>query len=86
LYSPALVANLWDVTDKDIDRFGKSLLEKWGICTGTEDESSNNRLGNRDVSLSEAVAMSRDSCKLKFLVGAAPVVFGIPVFCSRPSS
>lgn len=27
--SPAIVANLWDVTDRDIDRFGKALLEAW---------------------------------------------------------
>ncbi|KAF7803655.1 separase isoform X2 [Senna tora] len=27
--SPAIVANLWDVTDKDIDRFGKAMLDAW---------------------------------------------------------
>ncbi|CAH9052128.1 unnamed protein product [Cuscuta europaea] len=27
--SPIIVANLWEVTDKDIDRFGKTLLEGW---------------------------------------------------------
>ncbi|XP_020220359.1 separase isoform X1 [Cajanus cajan] len=27
--SPAVVANLWDVTDKDIDRFGKAMLDAW---------------------------------------------------------
>lgn len=27
--SPVVVANLWEVTDKDIDRFGKTLLESW---------------------------------------------------------
>ncbi|XP_072953682.1 separase isoform X1 [Typha angustifolia] len=27
--SPAVVANLWDVTDKDIDRFGKAMLNSW---------------------------------------------------------
>ncbi|EOA19088.1 hypothetical protein CARUB_v10007755mg [Capsella rubella] len=27
--SPAIVATLWDVTDRDIDRFGKALLEAW---------------------------------------------------------
>ncbi|KAL2074392.1 hypothetical protein VTL71DRAFT_8170 [Oculimacula yallundae] len=29
--SPALVATLWDVTDKDIDRFAKSTFEHWGL-------------------------------------------------------
>lgn len=27
--SPVIVANLWEVTDKDIDRFGKAILEAW---------------------------------------------------------
>ncbi|KAG1342225.1 putative Separase [Cocos nucifera] len=27
--SPAVIANLWDVTDKDIDRFGKAILDSW---------------------------------------------------------
>lgn len=28
---PAVVATLWDVTDKDIDRFSQTTLEKWGL-------------------------------------------------------
>jgi separase len=27
--SPSVVANLWDVSDKDIDRFSKVLLDSW---------------------------------------------------------
>ncbi|PUZ77833.1 hypothetical protein GQ55_1G405300 [Panicum hallii var. hallii] len=27
--SPAVIANLWDVSDKDIDRFSKALLNSW---------------------------------------------------------
>lgn len=27
--SPVIVANLWEVTDKDIDRFGKAMLDSW---------------------------------------------------------
>ncbi|CAM0943846.1 unnamed protein product [Alopecurus aequalis] len=27
--SPSVIANLWDVSDKDIDRFSKSLLNSW---------------------------------------------------------
>jgi separase len=27
--SPAIIANLWDVSDKDIDRFSKALLNSW---------------------------------------------------------
>lgn len=27
--SPVIIANLWEVTDKDIDRFGKAVLNAW---------------------------------------------------------
>ncbi|KAL0422317.1 UNVERIFIED_CONTAM: Separase, partial [Sesamum latifolium] len=27
--SPVIIANLWEVTDKDIDRFGKAMLNAW---------------------------------------------------------
>ena len=35
---------------------------------------------NGKVSLMEAVATSRDVCKLKYLIGAAPIVYGIPFY------
>lgn len=63
--SPALVGNLWDVTDKDIDRFTASLV---GHLT--------KRPG---ASLLEALAASRVVCKLRNLTGSAPVCYGIPV-------
>ncbi|KAJ1914498.1 separin protein [Tieghemiomyces parasiticus] len=69
---PSLVANLWDVTDKDIDRFSKSLMAKWGLLGEVETGSS--------VSLTEAVRDARDDCNLKYLIGAAPVVYGIPCY------
>lgn len=31
--SPTLVANLWDVTDKDIDRFAMHLLDDWHVTS-----------------------------------------------------
>ncbi|KAF7587169.1 hypothetical protein BBP40_007655 [Aspergillus hancockii] len=66
--SPALVATLWDVTDKDIDRFAQSTFEKWGLF----DE------GADAVTLGEAVSQSRAACVLKYLNGAAPVIYGVP--------
>ncbi|OJZ90398.1 hypothetical protein ASPFODRAFT_40740 [Aspergillus luchuensis CBS 106.47] len=66
--SPALVATLWDVTDKDIDRFAKSTLEKWGLVGGRE----------QAVALDDAVCQSRQACVLRYLNGAAPVIYGIP--------
>ncbi|GES64120.1 separin [Aspergillus terreus] len=68
--SPALVATLWDVTDKDIDRFAKSAFEKWGLI-GEEPTAGTK-------SLAAAVSQSRSACVLKYLNGAAPVIYGIP--------
>lgn len=95
--SPAVVGTLWDVTDKDIDRFSMTLLEQWGLFG--EDESDYHRGGgtervdeprrggrysNSGIGLDAAVARGRESCILRYLNGAAPVVYGIPVFLSRP--
>lgn len=68
--SPALVATLWDVTDKDIDRFAASAFEQWGLM---------GEVKRSGVALDEAVARSRGKCVLKYLNGAAPVVYGVPV-------
>ncbi|CAG8606463.1 2026_t:CDS:10, partial [Dentiscutata heterogama] len=68
---PALVANLWDVTDKDIDRFSKALFNKWKLCPNNMDAVT----PKEDVSLVQAVSMARNECKLKYLIGAAPVVY-----------
>lgn len=68
--SPIVVANLWDVTDKDIDLFTLSMLESWGVTL------SDNKEGK---SMSLAVAESREKCILKYLNGAAPVVYGLPL-------
>jgi len=74
--SPTLVANIWDVTDRDIDKFTQSVFDKMKLTV--EDVSKWNGVGKR--SLVEAVAQSRDCCKLKYLTGAAPVVYGIPFY------
>jgi separase len=60
--SGCVVANLWNVTDRDIDRFLMELL-KQTVLSGP-------------AGLAEAVATARNSCKLKYLTGAAPVVYG----------
>jgi len=60
---PALVANLWDVTDGDIDRLCKALLAHLG----------------RGGSVLGALAAARGACRLPFLTGAAPVCYGVPL-------
>ncbi|KAK3070808.1 separin protein [Teratosphaeriaceae sp. CCFEE 6253] len=117
----AVVATLWDVTDKDIDRFSLALGEDWGLWPTSEESKlptktpkkrerlvapstplqvpktprmakarktpaktqSYNRPrtdGGQKRSLAEAVAKSRDACYLRYLNGAAPVVYGVPVY------
>eukprot|EP01134_Creolimax_fragrantissima_P004109 CFRG4109T1 len=60
---PAALGLLWDVTDKDIDRFAQKLLSEWID-------------GPNNVSLAEAAASSRDVCKFGMLTGAAAVIYG----------
>lgn len=123
----AVVGCLWDVTDKDIDRFSLALGEQWGLWPAVEREKfpkvpavkSNNSeppvtpeqvpktpktpkvrktlpdfetparrraLVSQDgskCSLVEAVNRSRDACYLRYLNGAAPVVYGVPVYLAE---
>ncbi|KAL2385604.1 hypothetical protein RJZ90_001165 [Blastomyces dermatitidis] len=97
--TPALVATLWDVTDKDIDRFAHSTFGQWGLMDEAPVESNQSgrtkgpttmkphlpspikqHQGGGAVGLDTAVAKSRSACILKYLNGAAPVVYGVPVF------
>jgi separase len=84
---PALVATLWDVTDKDIDRFAKSTFEAWGLF-GPECSNEKKGKGKKKVqtsavvqlSLVEAVAKGREACNLRYLNAAAVCVYGVPVY------
>ena len=61
---PAVLGCLWDVTDGDCDRFSRATLDAW-LSGG--------------VSLPRAVHASRTECRLPHLVGAAPIVYGLPL-------
>ena len=67
LFSPFALGNLWDVTDRDIDRFTKALLESW-FAAGP------------GAPLLEHMGPSRQATNLKHLIGAAPVAYGLPVY------
>jgi separase len=106
------LANLWDVTDRDLDRFTKATLDRWGLfderaetfrdtqagrkvthqmlsyseSSSSDDEpirpivaAAKSTTKDTGVSLCDAVAASRDACVLRYLTGAAPIVYGIPV-------
>ncbi|KAG9048841.1 hypothetical protein FS837_011847, partial [Tulasnella sp. UAMH 9824] len=78
---PTLVANLWDVTDREIDRVATAVLSKLRIDGEHLNPKGKNTSGDASaVSVVQAVAEARESCKLKYLTGAAPVVYGIPFY------
>jgi separase len=103
--SAAVVGTLWDVTDKDIDRFAMETFVRWGLLgRGAVKEETKPRVrklrGNgrtakqnadpdekpagerirKAVGLDDAVAKARQACLLRFLNGAAPVIYGVPVY------
>jgi separase len=129
--APAVVGMLWDVTDKDCDRFAVRAGELWGLWPEPQEEvappsktpaktpakktkgkgrvaqladgveglrsSPSARKGKktakmtdedesiggerrRGYGLDEAVRDARGACVLKYLNGAAAVVYGIPVY------
>ena len=73
---PTAVANLWDVTDRDIDRFAQALLTKWLTAAAAAKTDRSDGSIDRDVAVS--VGMARNACKLRNLIGAAPVCYGLP--------
>ena len=113
--SPAVVGMLWDVTDKDCDRFAVRVGEVWGLWPEVKEEEEEERAAKtpaktprkgakgkakagakgkgkqvaegerkgefkRGVGLDEAVREARQACYLKYLNGAAAVVYGIPCY------
>ncbi|KAI4304809.1 hypothetical protein MLD38_040275 [Melastoma candidum] len=82
--SPVVIANLWDVTDKDIDRFGKTMLDAWleerskpRVCTMCVDSCCHR------PTVASFMGKARDACALPFLIGAAPVCYGVPTEITR---
>lgn len=63
-----LVGNLWDVADRDINRFSKELLA---------------RIFDNNEPIGQAVAEARSACVLRFCTGAAPVIYGLPYATAR---
>jgi hypothetical protein len=117
--APCVVANLWDVTDGDIDKYCIQLLRDFflnhgGQCEGEDDQGESEEAGDpsapfnssehgeegedqedgrnkhskkckptlKSQSLAHHVALARSACKLRYLVGSAPVCYGVPVFLS----
>uniref|UniRef100_A0A8C2L746 separase n=1 Tax=Cyprinus carpio TaxID=7962 RepID=A0A8C2L746_CYPCA len=64
---PLVLGNLWDVTDRDLDRFTSALLQSW-LSAGS------------GSSLLQHLAQSRNATHLKHIIGAAPIAYGLPVY------
>ena len=97
--SPVIVANLWEVTDKDIDRFGKAMLDAWlreRGCKGNvrrktrrkkspevHDTSSIKDSCDHGPKIGSFMSQACEACTLPFLIGASPVCYGIPTGIRR---
>ena len=64
------------MTDRDIDKLTQAVFDKMRL-TPEEKPSS---LDTDGVSVIKALAEAREVCKLKYITGAAPVVYGIPFY------
>ncbi|KAG6409188.1 hypothetical protein SASPL_132222 [Salvia splendens] len=79
--SPVIVANLWEVTDKDIDRFGKAMLNAWLRERSTASSECARCVPTKCIHrprIASFMAQARDACNLGFLIGASPVCYGVP--------
>ena len=68
--SPTIMSCLWDVTDRDIDRFTDALLRSWLAAP-------------HNAGLLDFVPASRQVCRLPYLVGASVVTYGFPVVINK---
>ena len=67
IFSPAIVGNLWDVTERDLNKLTDTLLQTWlGDSSGK-------------TSLAAALPQARRECTLKYLNGAAAICYGVPI-------
>jgi separase len=72
--SPCVVGNLWDVTDRDIDRLTEDFLESW-----LKENDDNDEKKSRENLICTYLNKSRQACKMTHLNGSAPIVYGLPV-------
>jgi len=89
---PLAIGCLWDVSDRDIDRFADALLRGSGVYHNMPPRSTPDAKAARDApplaldeevcaTLPLGVARARATVRMRFLIGAAPVCYGLPVSC-----
>ncbi len=80
--APFIISNLWDVTDRDIDRLSMCcMMELFDPLVHSETQDIVSAIPNPSVKMRsgispvcEALDKSRDVCKMIHAVGSAPVV------------
>ena len=129
--SPAVLGNMWDVTDKDIGSYFRAVMTRWMVVNPGERNNANeldeevdeeevvviqrtaarksrSRMATVGSSsrkstvrkrpntatsaarptssglLASAVQAARSACKMRYLNGAAPLCFGVPVRLTTP--
>ncbi|SPO26451.1 related to Separin [Ustilago trichophora] len=93
--APAMVGNLWDMTDRELDSVCEGVFGRLGLMEAREraevkpaarnikfDARGNLETSRAptEMSLVRAIAESRNDCRLPYLTGAAAVVYGVPVY------
>jgi separase len=71
------------VTDKDIDRLSEQVCKNLLLDAEHLGRQRPQLAGDGDVkrySTVQALNMAREECKMKYLTGAAPVCYGIPIY------
>lgn len=68
--APLVVGNLWDVTDRDIDRVSMECMRL--LFDPVDGAKAAHQVPT-------AVVEARDACKLYYAVGCAAVCYGLPV-------
>lgn len=93
--SPCYVGLLWDVTDMDIDKYTDYLLCEWlpsksyssdlslSLSSSNGDQTNSGTQAQVGSYITNISIFARQVCQLKFLVGSAPVVYGLPISCKN---
>jgi separase len=77
IFSPFILANLWDVTDKDIDTYIKGVLQDSDILAPRNSHDLNIEVTANQQIIIEKAQQNRQKCFLKALNGYAPVVYSL---------
>lgn len=77
--APCYMGLLWDVSETDIDRYLDTLLATWVPAMWRPVASASSI---KTQSMAKAAAQARHACKLQYLVGSSPVIYGLPIFAS----